>query len=50
MPKLLTKESRRKYREFNDIRRNLRNMSLEDIEHYVKTGKIRTSKGKRKYC
>ena len=49
MPKLNTEKSKRKYREFNDLRRNLKNMSVEDMEHYVKTGQICTSLGKRKY-
>jgi len=35
MPKLTTKEVIRKYRAFNELRRNLKNMTPEDIERYV---------------
>lgn len=50
MPKLSSEKSIRRYREYNDLRRNFRNMSLEDMETYVKTGRLQTSKGKFKYC
>jgi hypothetical protein len=37
MPKLKTEKSKKAYRELNDLRRNIRNMSLDDTERYVKS-------------
>lgn len=48
MPKV-GKSKVSEFREANALRRNLRNMTHDDVEHYIKTGEIRPSKGKYKH-
>jgi hypothetical protein len=48
MPRV-KKENLPEWREFNALRRNLKMMTPEDMEHYVKTGEIKPSKGKYKH-
>jgi hypothetical protein len=47
MPKLSSKESERKYDEYNELRRNLKRMTPEECERYVKGESLFKILGKR---
>jgi hypothetical protein len=47
MPKLKSKESERNWDEYNEVRRNLKRMSLEDMERYIKGESISKILGKK---
>jgi len=47
MPKITTVKKRIQYDELNDLRRNLKKMSREDIEAYIVIGDLRKVLGKR---
>ena len=47
MPKLNTEKSRIAYNELNDLRRNLKIMTNEDIQAYIVIGDLRKVLGKR---
>jgi hypothetical protein len=37
------------FRELNALRRNLKNMTPADVDHYIQTGEIKPSKAKYKH-
>jgi len=47
MPKITTAKKRIQYDELNDLKRNLKKMSREDIEAYIVIGDLRKVLGKR---
>ena len=47
MPKLSTKEAERKYDEYNGLRRNIKIMTHEECERYVKGESLFQILGKR---
>jgi len=47
MPKLSTKEAERKYDEYNELRRNLKIMTIEQQERYIKGESLSSILGKK---